>query len=324
MDNWFQSKWFVRIISLAFAILLYVFVTIEVEVDPPNSDEAPGFTGSQQEVEVLEDIPVDVKIDSDKYVVSGVPDEVEVSLEGSVSVLTPVVRQKNFTVFVDLTDVSEGPHTVEIEHDNIPKELSAYIDPKEIDIKIEERATATFDIETELINEDLVPVGYEVLTPKLNVEEVLVVGSKSVIEQVSLVKVYIDVANEKESIKNRELPINVYDSQGNKLKVSVRPESVIASVKIDKPSKEVRLKIPTEGKVSKNSTLKSLAPEIENIMIYGKKADLDEINEVTSDSIDLSKIKESTEMTLELDVPEHISISQKKVKVNVELEKKDS
>src|SRR5690625_7223680 len=90
-----------------------------------------------------------------KYVVSGVPEELEVSLEGPVIVLTPVVRQKNFTTYIDLTELSEGPHTVEIQHENIPKELSAYIDPKEIDIKIEEKATETFDIQAELINEDL-------------------------------------------------------------------------------------------------------------------------------------------------------------------------
>lgn len=321
MDNWFQSKWFVRIISLAFAILLYVFVTIEVEVEPSEDVNAPGFTDSKKEVEVLEDIPVDVKIDSDKYVVSGVPEEVEVSLEGPVSVLTPVVRQKNFTTYIDLTELSEGPHTVEIQHENIPKELSAYIDPKEIDIKIEERATETFDIQVELINEDLVPVGYEVGTPELNVEEVLVVGSKSTIEEISLVKAYLDVANEKESIKNRELPVNVYDSDGNKLQVSVKPESVIASVNVDKPSKEVNLKISTKGNVSKGSTLKSLTPEIENIMIYGKKADLDEIDEISSDPIDLSEINESTEMNVKLDVPDNVSISQKKVKVDIELKK---
>src|SRR5699024_11342595 len=80
--------------------------------------------------------------------------------------------------------------------------------------------------------------------------------------------------------------------------------------------------LPTEGKLPKNLSLKSLTPEIENIMIYGKKADLDEISEITSDSIDLSKINESTEMTVDLDVPDHISISQKKVKVKVELEEK--
>src|SRR5699024_12799012 len=123
----------------------------EVEVEPSENVDAPGFTDSKKEVEVLEDIPVDVKIDSDKYVVSGVPEEVEVSLEGPVSVLTPVVRQKNFTTYVDLTELSEDPHTVEIQHENIPKELLAYIDSKEIDIKIYEHETETYDIQVQYI-----------------------------------------------------------------------------------------------------------------------------------------------------------------------------
>ncbi len=319
MDNWFQSKWFVRIISLAFAILLYVFVTIEVEVD--NSEGVtPNFTGTQKEVELLKDVPLDVRIDNDKFVVSDAPEAVDVSLEGAVSILTPVVRQKNFTVYLDLTDLDKGTHTVEVEYENIPKELSVYIEPKEIDVKIEERATATFDVEVELINEDLVPTGYEVKKPKLNVDEVMVVSSKSKIEQISLVKVYIDVANEKESIKNRELPINVYDSQGNKLQVSTKPETALISVDIDRPSKEVRLKIPVEGKLPGNGTLKSLSPEIENIMIYGKKAEIEKIDEVVSKPINLSKINESKETTVEIEVPDGIVISQKKVKVNLELE----
>src|SRR5699024_8362723 len=135
MDNWFQSKWFVRIISLAFASLPHVFVTIEVQVEPSEDVDAPGFTESKKEVEVLEDILVDVKIDSDKYVVSGVPEGVEFCLEGTVSVLTAAVIQKSFTTYIDVTELSEGSHTVAIQHENIPNELSAYISPKAIDIK---------------------------------------------------------------------------------------------------------------------------------------------------------------------------------------------
>src|SRR5699024_6022957 len=106
--------------------------------------------------------------------------------------------------------------------------------------------------------------------------------------EISLVKAYLDVANEKESIKNRELPVNVYDSDGNKLQVNVKPESVIASVKVDKQSKEVNLKISKEGNVYKGSTLKSLTTENDNIKIYGNKADLIKIDEYSTTTIDLS------------------------------------
>src|SRR5699024_6318006 len=102
---------------------------------------------------------------------------------------------------------------------------------------------------------------------------------------------------------------------------NVKPESVIASAKVDKPSKEVNLKIPTKGNVSKGMTLKSLTPEIETFIIYGKKADFDEIDEISSDPIDLSEIDESTEIDVKLDVPDNVSISQKKVEVDIELKK---
>src|SRR5699024_8178576 len=135
---WFQSKWFIRVISLIFAISLYVFVTVETDT---IQDESRIFTGPTKEVQVLDDVPVDIRIDSEKYVVSGVPEHVTVSLEGRTSFLTPIVRQRNFTVYVDLLDKQAGEHTVQLEYDNVPGELSFYIEPETIDIVIEERAT---------------------------------------------------------------------------------------------------------------------------------------------------------------------------------------
>lgn len=318
MDNWFQSKWFVRIVSLAFAVMLYIFVTIEVT---PKQDDSLVFPGGQKVVEVMENIPVDIRINGDKYVVSGVPESVSVSLEGSQSALMPVVRQKNFTVFVDLNDLEEGTHIVEIEHENVPKELAAYIDPKEIEISIEERATADFRIDAELINVDQLPAGYEVGIPVLNLDEVTIVSSRAIIDQISLVKVYIDVANAKESIKNREVPINVYDSQGNEVKVNVKPDSVIASVNIERNSKEVTLKVPTEGKLEEGLVLKSVTPEVEKVEVFGKKAELPSITELTTTPINLDTLKDSDIVTVDVIVPENMATSQKTIKVDVQLER---
>ena len=96
MDNWFRSKWFIRGISLGFAILLYVFVSIE-EVD--TEKESPiSFTtlfGGSTQTQKLTDIPLDIRIDSERFVVSGVPETVTVSLEGPSSALEPVIRQRN-------------------------------------------------------------------------------------------------------------------------------------------------------------------------------------------------------------------------------------
>src|SRR5699024_6994513 len=159
MDNWFNNKWFVRGISLAFAILLYVFVSYEMTTTQSES-RIPGGADTDR-VQTLNDVPVSIRIDGDKYVVSGVPEFVTVSLEGPNSILTPTVMQRNFEIFVDLRDLGEGTHTVDLEYTRISDELSVYIEPKTIDITIEERATEGFVVKVDCINIDKLPEGYE-------------------------------------------------------------------------------------------------------------------------------------------------------------------
>src|SRR5699024_1207116 len=151
MDNLFENKWFVRIISLIFAITLYLFVTVDTDTAENDSRIIPG---SADEVHILDDVPLDIKINADEYVVSGVPEFVSVSLEGKTSVLAPTVRQRNFNVFVDLRDLEEGEHIVDVEYENISNELTVYIEPKTITVNIEKRATQEFAVDVDLINLD--------------------------------------------------------------------------------------------------------------------------------------------------------------------------
>src|SRR5699024_1042193 len=116
MDKLFQSKWFIRVISLVLAITLYLFVTVETN---PGQNESRIETTSSKETEVIDEVPLEIKIDAENYVVSGVPEHVKVSLEGKTSVLTPIVRQQSFTVFVDLRELEEGSHTVEVEQSEL-------------------------------------------------------------------------------------------------------------------------------------------------------------------------------------------------------------
>src|SRR5690625_374371 len=286
MDKLFQSKWFIRVISLVFAITLYLFVTVETNTAQNDSRVGPG---TSTEVQVLEEVPLDIRIDADEYVVSGVPEYVTVSLEGKTSVLTPIVRQRNFTVFVDLRHFDEGEHTVEIEHENLPEDLNAYIEPKSIDVTIEKRATKDFDVSVDLINMEELPIGYEVGEPEITPQTVTIISSESTIEQIAMVKIFIDVTDLKESIRNREVPVSVYDIQGNDLNVRIEPPSVTVSVPVERPSKKVPLTIKTRGELPDGFTLEKLesAQEIE---IFGKREILEEITEISTKEIDLATI----------------------------------
>lgn len=315
MDKMFQSKWAIRVISLVLALTLYFFVNIESNTKQNESRVDPG---SSTETQVLEEVPLDIKIDAENYVVSGVPEMVSVTLEGKRSSLAPIVRLRNFTVEVDLTEYEEGEHTVSLEQVGLPENVIAYIEPKEIDISIEKRATKEFLVDVDFVNLDKVPIGYEIGEPELTPGAVTIVSSEANIEQIAMVKVFIDVRDIKESIRNRELPVAVYDAQGNDLNVRVEPATVTVSVPVERPSKTVPLTIKTKGELAEDMEIGSMESTTE-IEVFGKREFLNNMDEITTKELDMATIEASGTVEVELDFPEGVIANEEVVEVDVEL-----
>jgi len=315
MDKLFQSKWAIRVISLVLALTLYLFVNMESNTKQNESRVDPG---SATETQILEDVPLDIKIDAEKYVVSGVPEMVSVTLEGKKSSLAPIVRLRNFSIIIDLTEYEEGEHTVELEQEGLPDNVSAYIEPKEIDITIESRATREFGIDIDLVNLDKIPTGYEVGEPEITPGAVTLVGSEETLDQVAMVKVFLDVRDLKESIRNRELPVLVFDAQGNDLSVRVEPETVTVSVPVERPSKTVPLTVATKGELPDDLEIANMetASEIE---LFGQKDILNDIDNLTTKELDLSEVGESGTVGVELDFPEGTIANEEEVEVEIEM-----
>lgn len=316
MDKWFNSKWFVRVVSFAFAILIYVFVNIEVTTTQSDS-RIPSVS---DEVRTLNDVPVDIRIDSERFVVSGVPEYVTITLEGPTSTLTSSVMQRNFDLYVDLQGLEEGTHTVDIEHARVPDNLAIYIDPKTIEVRIEERASKEFDVSVDFINRDQLPDGYELGDPEINPDKVTITSSRSVIDQIAMVKVYIDVAGLTDPIKNREVPVNVYDSQGNGLSVRIEPASVVVSVDVLNPSKNVPVHISSTGTLQEGLSLISIEPEKEEVEVFATSDILDDLEQISTEDIDLSQITKSGPIEAELKLPDGTTIENSTITLNVELE----
>ncbi|HAM79518.1 CdaR family protein [Ornithinibacillus bavariensis] len=326
MDNWFKSKWFIRGLSLAFAIMLYIFVAIE-EADTSGDREStiPTLFGGSKETKTIEDVPLGIQIDSDTYVVSGVPETVTVSLEGTASELTPVVTQRNFEVFVDLRDLKEGEHEVEIQYDNIPKQLSVYIEPKTINVVIEKRATAEFNVSVDFVNEDKLPEGYQVGDFKLNTDKVTITSSKEVIDRIAIVKVFVDVTGLTDSIKNREVPVNVYDNQGNELGVRIDPQTVIISVDIENPSKKVPVSVATTGELPEGYRVVSMEPVVTEVEVFATTNVLDKVDKITTEPINLSELTKSGTIKVGLSLPDKVQApGTKEIDVKVVLEQTKS
>lgn len=316
MDNWFQSKWFIRVLALAFAITLFIFVNVESN----STQSESSIPGRNSQIQTLEDVPVDIKIDSDSYVVSGVPEFATVSLEGSPALLMPMISNRNFSVFVDLNGLEEGDHTVELEH-NITGNISVYIEPKTINISIEERASEEFPITVDFLNTDKLPAGYEVGDYELNQSTVMITTSRSLMEQIGVVRVYVDVEGLDSAIRNREVPINVYDSQGNELNVRMDRETVVISAEILNPSKTVPISIDTNGELPEGFSLLATSANLDEVEIFAISEVLNGIESISTEPIDLSEITESGTIEVGLALPEGVITEEvETIEVTVQVE----
>src|SRR5699024_6795116 len=97
MDKLFQNKWSISVMALIFSVSLYLFVNIGEGNTAKNDSSVLPSRGAYEDKEVIDDVPLDVKID-DNYVVSGVPDEVSLTLKGTPRILRPVVQKENYNV----------------------------------------------------------------------------------------------------------------------------------------------------------------------------------------------------------------------------------
>src|SRR5699024_1765464 len=98
--------------------------------------------------------------------------------------------------------------------------------------------------------------------------------------------------------------------------------NVMVSVDVSNPSKEVSLKVPTKGEVPEDYEVESIKPDKDKLTVFASNEDLRDIDEVKTEEVDLSKIKESGKVDVSIDVPEDAEVKEEKVPVTVELKQK--
>ena len=144
-------------------------------------------TTSNNQVDIITDVPLEVYYDSENLIVTGLPETVDVTIEGPMQIVLKTKLKKDFKVFVDLNSLLIGEHRVTIQHENFSDKLNVTIDPEIVDVVIEEKVTEEFRVDPE-INNRLFAEGYVLKSMMADPSRVIVTGAKSVIESISYVK----------------------------------------------------------------------------------------------------------------------------------------
>lgn len=305
MDKLMDNPWFLRSTALFLAIVMFVSV---------KTAEEDNTVGNAQDV--IRDVAVDVFYDNENLVVTGVPEKVDMTIDGPKNMVQSTKLLKDFTLKVDLRDLPLGRHTVEIKSENISEKLRVRIDPATVEVVIEEKITETFKVDPEL-NERLLA---EDFYAKMDVipQTIEVTGAKSVIESISFVKA--SVAGEKGINKSfeQQARVRVLDKDLTKLNVTIVPEQVTVKVEVAEYNKEVPIVLKKQGVPNAGVTIGTITTEEKTIRVSGPRKVLDQITEFIV-NVDVSEVKGQGTLDVELKKPKGVSqLSLDKIKVKIE------
>lgn len=298
MEKLYNNPWFMKIVALAFAILLFTYVNSSNNRVQTTS----GIDGlSASTTETILEVPIVVEIDQDNYYVTGFPETVSVEISGPSSIVLNAKTTKNFDVVAtDLDSLGIGTHTIELVAEGLSPQLDYQILPEEVTITIEEKKVETFSVDVEF-DESFIGDEFEPGTPTVNYETVELTGTASIIDQVADVKV---VVNEEENVTEdiiQTLPVIVTDAEGNELDVNVNPSEVTVTIPVDPIAKEVPVVLNQTGTPKANlsyelgisnesATTVAIQGEnelVKNLSSYPVDIDITDITETTTQSIDL-------------------------------------
>ena len=309
MDKLMDRPWFLRVTALALAIILFFSVQAEVN---KTTNSTIGDTK-----DVLSDIPLEVFFDNENLVVTGVPNTVNVSIEGPSNIVQSTKFLRDFTLKLDLRDLRLGKHTVKIQAENLSDKLNVRLEPSTVEVVIEEKISKQFKVDPEL-NERLLAEDYYVGKMEVEPSTIEVTGAKSIVEAISFVKVSVTGDSGINKSFDQKGRVRVLDRDLNKLNVLIDPEEVTVKVDIVENNKEVPIVLRERGVPGENIVINSISTDTETVTLYGPKKTLDTINELRVD-VDISKVKESG--TVEVNLPKLKGVSElstDKIKVTID------
>lgn len=310
-----ENPWFIRVIALILALLLFENVNQENQsvINVPQDQDA----------EIIKNVPVTSYYDTENLVVSGVPETVTITISGPKSNLQQAVTQRGFEVYVDLTEAKIGTQEVPIQIRDISERLTVKIEPETVEVSVQEKVTKEFSVEAEF-NTGILADGYISDAAEINPKKVKITGAKDVLDKISYVKATLDVKGPIQDTLKQEAEILVLDQELNKLDVVVEPRTVEVTIPIKASSKKVPIRIVENGAPPEGVVIDSITLENDEATIIAEKDLLDKTESVRVE-VDVSEITGDTELSLPVIISDGIvSVDPQLVKVTIKANKSES
>ena len=313
MDNWKnKQKIIVQLVCLLLSLGLWIYVT-NIE-NPIKSYELSRVPVEIKNADSLKDAGLALSPNQEFYV--------NLKIEGNSQDLFSVDKS-DFSISVDLNEfvLKNGENKIAVNIENSPST-----------VKIKNSNGLTITINTEAYSTKEVPVkskinvisksSYYVATPIFSPETIIVSGPESLVNKVTKVVAEGEESNAVKTIVKDYIvtPVDENDKEITGVELSQKWAEAIIEIN---EGKIVPIKINTTGTLPSGLRLKSISSTTTEIGITGPESALSSINEIGTETINLSEIKDSTNIDVALGIPDGILIhnGENSITVSIVVEK---
>ncbi|MCR1977735.1 CdaR family protein, partial [[Clostridium] innocuum] len=240
------------------------------------------------------------------YEVSGLPETVKVRIIGDLTDIKSVKQQKNFKVIANMTDLTEGTHEVKLTTEAMPARVEVVLEPSTVVVTIKKKSIRRFTVGYDFVNRQQMDSIYDLGEPQLQQGEVLVRSDSDTLDKIAFVKALIKVDKDVKTDFETKANIVAYDADGNLMKVDIIPDTLKASVKVTKPSKDVPITLNPTGVIPNDKSIESYKLDKDHVTIYAKQSVLDNINEIPI-TIPASTLTSDREISMPIIMPNGVT-----------------
>jgi len=296
-------RWFARNIRtflLALVLALAVWISAVTSANP-------------DEVRTLNSIPLEIiGQDSSLIVTSDLPSSVEVTLRAPSSTWEELTAQENSVqATLDLSGLSTGEHTLDIEIRLLVRPVQIVLkNPTTVTVTLEPLATQSLPVDLSLSGQPA--IGYKAGDPVLDLENIIITGPQSIVEQAVRARVLVSLDGARESI-DQSLVVQIVDAKNNRVNgIGVTPESVHVNIPVIQQGgfRDVAVKVVVQGQVASGYRLENISVFPPVITVYASDSDL--VNAlpgvVETLPLDIQDAKENISTRLELVLDPSIKI----------------
>lgn len=303
-----------KVVALILAVLVYVSL---------NSANTNIFETTKSALE-LNSVNVSQIISSQNYEVSGLPSKVKVTAIGDLSDIKSVKQQSNFRVIADMSDMTEGVHEVKFTTEGAPSRVKIVLEPSSAMVTIKKKSIRKFTVGYDYLNRSSMDSIYDLSEPELQRGEVLVRASTDTLNKIAYVKALIKVNKNITSDFETKAKVYAYDGQGRRMDVDIIPDTLLAKVKVTKPSKDVKVVLAPSGTIPNGKAIESYTLDYPEVTIYGSASTLKNITELPI-TIPASTLTGDKDISMPIILPNGVTkITQNIVNITIKLAKAES